>query len=85
MSHTTKEQRREALETAITRAGGIIAFSKAMGVTHQAVTSWRQKAYVPLQRAVSIEAIFGVERTSLIDPQVASLLIAPSAPAADLL
>lgn len=77
--------RREALETAITRAGGIIAFSKAMGVTHQAVTAWRRRGYVPLQRAATIEASFGIDRAQLVAPEIASLLTSPPTPAADLL
>jgi len=76
---TSKEQRREAIEVAIARGGGIIAFSKAMSVTHQAVTSWRKKARVPLPRAMVIEHLYGVGREHLIDPAIAEALLTPSA------
>lgn len=78
---TTDDQRREALEVAITRAGGIIAFARALGVTHQAVTSWRKKRRIPPQRAAAIEALYGVDRRYLIDPD---LLAAVTSPAPDL-
>ncbi len=61
---------REALEVAISRAGGIIAFSRALGVTHQAVSAWRKKCHVPPHRALAIEALFGVDRFSLIRPEL---------------
>ena len=76
---TNHQQRREALEVAIARGGGIIAFAKAMGVTHQAVTSWRKKARVPLPRAMMIEHLYGVGREHVIDPVIAEALMAPSA------
>ena len=81
---TTKEQRREAIEVAIARGGGIIAFAKAMNVTHQAVTWWRKQGRVPLPRAMVIEHMYGVGREYLIDPAIAEALMAPSA-AADVL
>jgi DNA-binding transcriptional regulator YiaG len=64
------EETREALEVAISRAGGIIAFSRALGVTHQAVSAWRKKCHVPPHRALAIEALFGVDRFSLIQPEL---------------
>lgn len=76
---TSKEQRREAIEAAVARGGGIIAFAKAMGVTHQAVTFWRKKSCVPLPRAMVIEHLYGIGRENLIDPAIASALMAPSA------
>jgi DNA-binding transcriptional regulator YiaG len=64
------EETRVALELAISRAGGIIAFSRALGVTHQAVSAWRKRCHVPPQRALAIEALFGVDRFSLIQPEL---------------
>jgi hypothetical protein len=76
---TSPQQRRDALEVAIARGGGIIAFAKAMGVTHQAVTFWRKKSCVPLPRAMVIEHLYGVGREHIIDPAIAEALMAPSA------
>lgn len=79
---TDKIQRIEAIDEAIDRAGGIVKFRKAMGVSHQAVYSWRKRGWVPLDRANAIEAIFKIDRTRLINPD---LLRELNAPAADIL
>lgn len=74
-----------AIDQAIERAGGIMSFSSALRVTHQAVYAWRKRKNVPLVRAVEIEALYGVPRTSLIAPELARALEAPAAPALDVL
>ena len=79
---TTKEERIAALDLAIERAGGIVRFTKAMGVTHQAIYAWRKRGWVPPERAVAIEAVFGIERSQLMNPD---LVRAVSAPASNLL
>ena len=71
---TTKQTRIAALDEAVRRAGGIVKFSKAMGVTHQAVYHWRKRGWVPLERAIVIDTIFKVDRDSLINPQLAQAL-----------
>ena len=65
---TTKEERIAALDLAIERGGGIVKFTKAMGVTHQAIYAWRKRGWVPPERAVVIEAIFGIDRSKLMNP-----------------
>lgn len=70
-SVTTPEERIAALDEAIKRGGGIVAFSRRMGVTHQAIYSWRKRGWVPLERALAIEAIFGISRERLIAPRLA--------------
>ena len=42
-----------ALESAIKRAGGILAFARDLGVTHQAVSAWRKRGHVPFDRATT--------------------------------
>lgn len=76
---TTDQERREALEVAIARAGGILAFARAMGVSHQAVTFWRKKRRVPPARAVAIEALYGVDRRFLIDADLLAAVTSPTA------
>lgn len=79
---TTKEERIASLDLAIERGGGIIKFTKAMGVTHQAIYAWRKRGWVPPERAVVIEAIFGIDRSQLMNPD---LVRAVNAPTSDIL
>jgi len=76
---TIKENRVEAIDLAIDRGGGIIKFSKAMGVTHQAVYNWRKRGWVPPNRAVTIEAAFKIDRRRLLKPSLVAALYAPAA------
>ena len=82
---TSKENRLRALNEAINRGGGIVRFAKAMGVTHQAVTAWRRRGFAPADRALAIEAIFGVPREDVMAPHLVDALYAPSALAAGVL
>lgn len=66
-------KRNEHLEQAIAAAPGIVAFAKALGVTHQAVSAWRKKGHVPLARAAQIEALYGVPRAKLLSEAMAAL------------
>lgn len=76
---TTKEQRLASLNGAIKRGGGIIAFSRALGVAHQSVSNWRKRGKVPPDRALMIEQLFGVPRLELIDPALAKFVSTPEA------
>lgn len=78
-----KEARIAALKTAIDKAGGIVAFRKAEGVTHQSVYRWMKRGHVPIPRAVQIEQRYGVPYLTLIDPAIVEALEAASS--ADLL
>jgi hypothetical protein len=78
---TTKDERIAALDLAIERGGGIIKFCLKMKVTHQAVYSWKSRGWVPPERAVALEAVFGIPRTDMMNPD---LVRAISAPASDL-
>ena len=78
---TTKEERIAALALAIERGGGILKFCQRLKVTHQAVYSWKARGWVPPERAVAIEAVFGIPRTDMMNPDLVRAL---SAPACDL-
>lgn len=65
---STQEQ---ALDRAIENAGGILAFSQAMGVSHQAVYSWKRRGYVPIERAVVIEDALGIPAKELVKSELA--------------
>lgn len=74
---TTFQQRLNALNTAIKRGDGIIAFSRALGVTHQAVTTWRRKGQVPIARAFTIDRLYGVPAALLMAPELAEAYSEP--------
>lgn len=78
---TTKEQRQTSIDEAIERGGGIVAFSKAMGISHQAIYGWRKRGFVPFTRAVQVEALCGIPCAKLVEPAVARALETPSASA----
>lgn len=67
-------ERLPALRDAIDKLGGIGAFSEEMGVKHQAVYAWFSKGYVPLERAVRIERLTGVDLHKLVKPEVSEAL-----------
>lgn len=81
----SKEQRIEAIEIAIDRGGGIVRFAKALGVTHQAVYSWKKRGWAPADRATKMEALFGVPRTATVDPRLIEWMHPQINTAADLL
>lgn len=85
MSETTKQERIDAIDTAISRAGGIIKFAKAMGVTHQAIYSWKRRGWAPADKALIMETLFAVPRTSLMEPSLAAVVAAPPAGTTDIL
>lgn len=61
-----------ALESAIKRAGGILAFARDLGVTHQAVSAWRKRGHVPFDRATTIEVKYGIPRETLLSERLAA-------------
>lgn len=75
---TTKEERIAALDDAIERGGGIIKFCSRMNVSHQAVYNWRKRGWVPPERALAIEAIFGIERSLLMNPDLVRAVSGPA-------
>lgn len=85
MTETTKAERIASIDLAIARAGGIVAFSKAMGVTHQAIYAWRRRGWAPADKALVMETVFDVPRAHTMEPQLAALLATPPSTAADLL
>jgi hypothetical protein len=55
-----------------------------MGVSHQAVYAWKRRGWVPVEKAVVIEAAYGIPRDDLMSPDLVRALAVPSA-SADLL
>lgn len=85
MTETTKEQRVAALKTAIERGGGIVRFSKDVGVRHQAVYQWMRRGHVPADKALTLETLYGVPRAETMSPALAAVLTTPPVAAADIL
>jgi hypothetical protein len=79
MTSVKNKERLPALNDAIVKLGGIGTFSETIGVTHQAVYAWFKKGWVPLERAVVIERLTGVDRFALVKPSVAEALEAAAA------
>jgi DNA-binding transcriptional regulator YdaS (Cro superfamily) len=63
MTNTTKFDK--AMETAITRAGGITILARAIGSSATAVCNWRTRKKIPVAKCVAIEQATGVSRRSL--------------------
>jgi hypothetical protein len=78
---TTKEERIAAIDLAIERGGGIIKFCKRMGVTHQAVYAWKRRGWAPLEKAIVLEAVFGIPRADFMNPDLVRTLNTPNASA----
>lgn len=58
------------IERAIRSAQGVSQLARHLGVSRQRVQNWRAQGYVPLDRVVEIEAEFGVDRRSLMRPDL---------------
>lgn len=71
---TTKETRVAAIDRAIERGGGIVRFSAGMGVTHQAIYSWKRRGWMPLDKALIVEHMFGIPRAETVNPDIAKAL-----------
>ena len=67
------------IEEAIVAAGGRSLLAQRLGVTVQALCQWVQRGWVPAQRAIEIEQLYGVPRSRLLKPALAALLAAPVA------
>ncbi len=58
-------------EKMIDKAGGVEAVAASLGVTLQAVYSWRRSGYIPLARARAVAELAGVK------PEVAAKRVIP--------
>lgn len=69
-----KNQRVTLLRAAISAGGGMIAFARSLGVSHQAVYQWIKRGYVPPFQATKIDALYHVPRRDLVDPAMLEML-----------
>jgi hypothetical protein len=76
---TSKEERIAAIDLAIERGGGILKFCQRLKVSHQAVYAWKRRGWAPLDKAIVIEAIFGIPRSDTMSPDLVRALNTPRA------
>lgn len=62
---------------ALKQAGNQVALAERLGVSQQAVSIWLRRGWVPVRRALEIEAQFGIPRARLISPRLADLVDLP--------
>lgn len=66
-----------ALDRAAELAGSWFALAQKLGVTHQAIYTWKKAGYVPANRALQIEIFYGIPARELVKPsllEMASLI-----------
>ncbi len=71
-----QEEPREdtGIAKAIRAAGGQAKLAEQLGVSQQFISMCHQRGWVPLMRAVEIEAVYGIPRKELLNPRLVSLL-----------
>lgn len=77
MPHRNK--RLSGIGRAIEAAGGQAKLAEVLGVSQQFVSVCFKRGWVPVDRAIEIEAQFGISRRDTINPRLASLLDEPMA------
>ena len=67
------------IEAAIAKAGTRRAFAQSLSptVTVQALCQWVRRGWVPPQRALEIERLYGVDRAHLVKPDLVALVGEP--------
>lgn len=62
---------------AVKAAGGQVKLASKLGVTQQAISKWEARGWVPVRRALEIEAQYGIHRHRLLDPRLKDLVDLP--------
>jgi DNA-binding transcriptional regulator YdaS (Cro superfamily) len=74
---TFKPSTPTGIADALTKAGNQEKLADQLGVSQQAVSIWLRRGWVPVRRALEIEAQFGIPRSRLISPRLADLVDLP--------
>lgn len=62
------------LNATIRDNGGIVAFAKSLGISHQVIYQWKKRGYVPVDRAIIIQNKYGVDHKTMVRSDIAQLL-----------
>lgn len=62
------------IEQAIEKVGNQTVLATKLGVTQQAVSSWRRRGWVPTMRADEVSQISGVPARELMNPRLVRML-----------
>ena len=68
------EAQERGIAAAVRKAGGVTQLAHLLGVSHQVVSRWLQRGYVPYRRVLEIEAQLGIDRRALIAPKLWDLM-----------
>jgi transcriptional regulator with XRE-family HTH domain len=69
--------RNTGIAEALAQAGNQAQLAEKLGVSQQAISIWLRRGWVPVRRALEIEAQFGIPRSRLISPRLADLVDLP--------
>jgi DNA-binding transcriptional regulator YdaS (Cro superfamily) len=71
----TRHRFLSGIERAVRAAGNQSRLADELGVRSQAVCQWVAQGYVPVDRALEIERLYGVPREALVAPRLRPLII----------
>lgn len=74
MSSKNKIDQNTAIYKVVKQAGGQTALAGVLGVSQQVVSVWLSRGWVPVRRALEIEAQYGIHRHLLINPRLSDLI-----------
>lgn len=62
------------LRRAVKFAGGVTAFARSIGVSHQAVYQWLRRGWLTPARAQQVSELYGVPAAELLNPEITKLV-----------
>ena len=68
------EQSRATLDAVIVLATSQEKLGEKLGVSQAAVSKWLKRGYLPMNRAIEVESIYGVPRQKTMNPRVVQAL-----------
>jgi len=64
----------QSINDAIAKAGGQKQLAIDLGVTQQFISASVQKGFLPPERAMQVEQMYGIPRKKMVNPKLAKLL-----------
>lgn len=68
------EKKMTGIQQVVKEMGNQTELAKLLGVSQQVVSKWERQGFVPVRRALEIEAQFGIHRHRLINPRLSDLI-----------